>query len=175
MSTEDTRRAPAASDGPSALASLGYLFAFLAVVFVAAAAGGAVTSTSVGDWYVTLTKPALTPAGWVFPVVWNFLYFLMAIAAWLVWRAAGSFEKGGFALSLFGIQLSFNLTWSIVFFGLKNPELAVVFAVALDAAIAGTLFAFLQVSRLAALLLAPYLVWALFATYLTIGIALLNG
>lgn len=172
MSTDNTRHAPG---GPSALVSLGYLFVFLAVVFTASVAGGAVTATSAGDWYAALLKPPLTPDGWVFPVVWNFLYFLMAIAAWLVWRAAGSFDKAGLALSLFGLQLSLNLSWSIVFFGLQSPALGVVNAVALDIAIAVTIFAFLRFDRLAALLMVPYLIWTLFATYLTIGIALLNG
>jgi translocator protein len=172
MSTEQARHA---AHGPSALVSLFYLFVFLGVVFAVGAAGGAVTATSVGDWYTTLEKPALTPAPWVFPVVWNFLYFLMAIAAWLVWRAAGSFDEAGFALALFGAQLSLNLAWSIVFFGLQSPALGVLAAIALDIAIGGTIFAFLKFSRLAAFLLAPYLLWALFATYLTLGIAVLNA
>lgn len=172
MSTEPARHA---AEGPSALVSLFYLFVFLGAVFVVAAAGGSVTATSVGDWYVALEKPALTPASWVFPVVWNFLYFLMAIAAWLVWRAAGSFDKAGFALAIFGAQLSFNLAWSIVFFGLQSPVVGVFTILALDIAVAATIAAFLPFSRLAAFLLAPYLLWALFATYLTIGIAVLNG
>lgn len=172
MSTEQS---PRAAHGPSALMSLLYLFAFLGVVFATAVAGGAVTATSVGDWYVTLEKPLLTPEPWVFPVVWNFLYFLMAISAWLVWRIAGSFDAAGFPLALFGTQLSLNLAWSIIFFGLKNPPLAILGIVVLDIAIALTIFAFLKFSRLAALLLAPYLLWALFATYLTIGIAVLNA
>ena len=172
MSTEPAR--PAA-DGPSALVSLFYLFVFLGVVFTVAAAGGAVTATSVGDWYVTLEKPAFTPESWVFPVVWNFLYFLMAISAWLVWRSAGSFDEVGFALALFGAQLSLNLAWSIVFFGLKSPTLGILVSVALDIAILATIVAFLRFNRLSALLLAPYLLWSLFATYLTIGIAILNA
>src|SRR5690606_27069613 len=106
---------------------------------------------------------------------WNFLYFLMAISAWLVWRAAGSFDAAGFALALFGAQLSLNLAWSIVFFGLQSPALGVLCAIALDIAIAGTILAFLPVNRLSALLLVPYLFWALFATYLTVGIAILNA
>ncbi|ABS62251.1 TspO and MBR like protein [Parvibaculum lavamentivorans DS-1] len=171
--TTDRTQAPAT--GPSPLVSLAYLFVFLAVVFLAAAAGGAITSTSVGTWYQDLAKPALTPARWVFPVAWNFLYFLMAISAWLVWRAAGSFDRAGFALSLFGIQLSLNLSWSIVFFGLMSPSLGIAAIIALDLAIIGTMLAFFGISRLAALLLVPYLGWTLFATYLTIAIAVLNA
>jgi len=173
MSAEDTSGSEP-SGGPSALVSLLYLFAFLGVVFLVSAAGGAVTATSVGDWYQTLSKPPLTPAPWVFPVVWNFLYFLMAISAWLVWRTTGSFDRSGLPLAIFGAQLSLNLAWSIVFFGLQNPPLAAAEIVFLDLAILGTVVAFAKYSRLAALLLLPYLAWALFAAYLTVGIAVLN-
>lgn len=170
MSTE-----PATSEAPGALLSLFYLFVFLAIVFMVAAAGGAITATSVDGWYQTLQKPPLNPEPWVFPIVWNLLYFMMAIAAWLVWRSAGSFDKAGFALALFGGQLSLNLAWSIVFFGLQSPWLGVADIIMLDAAIAGTIVAFLSHSRLAALLLLPYLAWTLFATYLTIAIAVINS
>jgi len=176
MTTESPtpRTAAKESPGPGALLSLAGLFGFLIVIFAVGWAGGAVTATSVGDWYEALAKPPLNPDKWIFPVVWNFLFFLMAISAWLVWRAAGSFDKAGGQLSLFGIQLTLNLAWSIVFFGLKSPALAVLVVLALDGAILLTFMAFLKVDRLAGLLLLPYLAWTLFATYLTIGIALLN-
>lgn len=32
----------------------------------------------------TLNKPALSPPGWLFPVVWIILYVLMGIASYLV-------------------------------------------------------------------------------------------
>lgn len=163
------------TEQPNALVSLLYLFMFLIVVFMAAMAGGAITATSVGGWYQTLQKPPLTPAPWIFPIVWNLLYFMMAISAWLVWRAAGSFDRAGFALALFGAQLSLNLAWSIVFFGLQSPWMGVADIILLDTAILGTIFAFAKHSRLAALLLVPYLAWTLFATYLTLAIAILNA
>ncbi|WP_339832127.1 TspO/MBR family protein [uncultured Parvibaculum sp.] len=174
MTSNDPSPDNKARPGPGTLMSLVCLFGFLIVVFIVAGAGGAVTATSVGDWYQELVKPPLNPDEWVFPVVWNFLYFLMAISAWLVWRAAGSFDKAGGPLSLFGMQLALNLSWSIVFFGLKSPALAVLVVLALDAAIILMVMAFLKFDRLAGLLQLPYLAWTLFATYLTVSIALLN-
>ncbi|MEX0837952.1 MAG: TspO/MBR family protein [Parvibaculum sp.] len=176
MTTErpSPRMVGKASPGPSTILSLACLFGFLAAVFIVGWSAGAVTSTSVGGWYETLVKPPLNPDRWIFPVVWNFLYFLMAISAWLVWRTAGSFDKAGGQLALFGMQLALNLSWSIVFFGLKSPALAILVVLALDGAIWLTIMAFLKIDRLAALLLLPYLAWTLFATYLTIGVALLN-
>ncbi len=174
MNTEPAKAPGQHAESPGALASLFYLFVFIAVVFLVAAAGGAVTATSVNDWYPTLEKPPFIPAPWVFPLVWNLLYFMMAIAAWLVWKATGSFDRSGYPLAIFGAQLSLNLAWSILFFGLKNPVLGVIDVVFLDVAVAATIIAFARFSRLAALLLLPYFFWSLFATYLTIGVAVLN-
>src|SRR5690554_4355818 len=174
MNTEPAKAPGQHAESPGALASLFYLFVFIAVVFLVAAAGGAVTATSVNDWYPTLEKPPFIPAPWVFPLVWNLLYFMMAIAAWLVWKATGSFDRSGYALAIFGAQLSLNLAWSIIFFGLQSPLLGVLDILLLDVAVAATIIAFAAFSRLAALLLVPYFLWALFATYLTIGVAILN-
>ena len=174
MNTEPAKIPGHSAQNPGALASLLYLFVFIAVVFLVAAAGGTVTATSVNYWYPTLEKPPLIPAPWVFPLVWNFLYFMMAIAAWLVWKATGSFDRSGYPLAIFGAQLSLNLAWSILFFGLKSPVLGVIDVLLLDVAVAATIIAFARFSRLAALLLVPYFFWSLFATYLTIGVAVLN-
>lgn len=159
---------------PGVMLSILMLFLFLGVVFACAAAGGAVTTANIEGWYADIAKPALTPANWVFPIVWNFLFFLMGIAAWLTWRAAGGLNAAGGALSLFGAQLMLNFAWSVLFFGLHKPGLAIFEALALDAAIAATIWAFWHLSRLAALLLVPYLAWSLFATYLTAAVWFLN-
>ena len=77
----------------------GLLF-FLVITFAAAAAGSAATSTSVSDWYQTIAKPAWTPPSWIFGPVWTLLFLLMAIAAWLVWRKAGTRRRPA-AIALF--------------------------------------------------------------------------
>ena len=150
------------------------LFGFLAFVFVFAAMAGFVTSSNVEGWYATIEKPPLTPANWVFPVVWNFLYFLMGLAGWLVWRTAGGFAAAGAALALFAAQIMLNFTWSVIFFGLHSTGGAVVEIFILIAAIAGTIVAFWRINALAAILMAPYLAWTLFATYLTVAVWLIN-
>lgn len=150
------------------------LFAFLGVVFGCAAIGAAVAEANIGSWYAGIQKPPLTPANWVFPIVWNFLFFLMGVSGWLTWRAAGSFNAAGGALSLFIAQLMLNFAWSVLFFGLHRPGLAVFESLALVATIAATIWTFWRFSRLASLLLAPYLLWAVFATYLTAAVWHLN-
>lgn len=150
------------------------LFAFLGSVFAVAAAGAYVTTANIDVWYAGLIKPDLTPADWVFPIVWNFLFLLMGISGWIVWRTAGSLNEAGGVLSIFVAQLMLNFAWSALFFGLHRPGLALVEVIVLDIAIAGTIIGFWRHSRLAALLLVPYFLWSLFASWLTGSIWLLN-
>ena len=100
-----------------------WLLGLLAACFGAAGLGGAVTATSVGHWYQTLAKPTWSPPDGIFGPVWTVLYFLMAIAAWLVWRRGDAVVV---PMALFGIQLVFNAAWSWLFFGLHSPGAALI-------------------------------------------------
>ncbi|MGB5947709.1 MAG: TspO/MBR family protein [Parvibaculum sp.] len=159
---------------PGVAISILLLFGFLAFVFLFAAISGGITTANLGGWYAGLAKPALTPANWVFPVVWNFLYLLIAISGWLVWRTAGGFTAAGPAMALFAAQMMFNFAWSVLFFGLHSLGAAVIEVLFLVLAIVATIVAFWRISALAAALLLPYLAWTLFATYLTTAVWLLN-
>jgi len=159
---------------PGAVQSILWLLVFLGVVFIFAAAGGSVTATSVKTWYVTLIKPPLTPPNWVFAPVWTLLFFLMGLAAWLVWRRGGGIGKSGAALPIFFAQLGLNFGWSIAFFGMRNPAIAMIEIFVLLAAVIATVLRFSRIEKLAGLLLLPYLAWTAFATYLTVAIWWLN-
>lgn len=158
---------------PSATRQATALVVCLGITFLAAAAGGALTSLSVNGWYRTLAKPSWNPPDWVFGPVWTLLYALMAVAAWLVWRRSG-WIGARLALTLFAVQLVLNVAWSGVFFGLQRPAAALVEILVLIAAIFVTLALFARHSSLAAALLAPYLAWTLFAAVLCYEIARLN-
>ncbi|HET6442192.1 MAG TPA: TspO/MBR family protein [Phycisphaerae bacterium] len=147
----------------------------LAAVFAAAGVGSHFTARSVAGWYPTLAKPSWTPPGAVFAPVWTALYFLMALAAWLVWRKAGGLAAARLPLALFAVQLALNAAWSILFFGLRMPGLAFGELVLLWVAIAATLAAFRRVLPAAGLLLAPYLAWVTFAGALNFALWRLNG
>jgi tryptophan-rich sensory protein len=138
------------------------------------AVGGIATSSSVSTWYPTLAKPAWNPPNWLFGPVWTLLYILMGVAAWLVWRKG--FDAPGVprALILFGVQLLFNLAWSIVFFGLRSIGWALVEIVAMWVLILVTLVAFYRLRPLAGWLLVPYQLWVTFATALNATIWWLN-
>ncbi len=145
----------------------------LAIVFLVAALGGAVTASSVHDWYPTLAKPVWTPPAWVFGPAWSTLYLLMAIASWLVWQRRGETLVGP-ALRWYGVQLVLNAMWSILFFGLRSPGVAMMEILFLWCAILATVVTFHRVRPLAAWLLVPYLLWSTFAAALNGAVWWLN-
>ena len=146
---------------------------FVGVCLAIGGLGGAVTASSVTEWYPTLNKPSFNPPNWVFGPVWTTLYVMMGIAAWRVWRAADRDTARG-PLALFALQLVVNLGWSIAFFGLRDPGLAVVVILVLDLLVLATALMFRRVDRLAEWLLVPYLGWIAFATVLNIAVWRLN-
>lgn len=119
----------------------------------------------------TINKPALTPPGWLFPVVWTILYILMGIASYLVLTSEKPNET---ALTVYGIQLIFNFFWSIIFFNLELYLFAFIWLVVLWLLILKTTILFYQISKLAGILMLPYLLWVTFAGYLNFSIYLLN-
>ena len=139
------------------------------------------------NWYDMLYKPALNPPDWVFSPAWTILYVLMGIAAFLIWKeyskltlseVEGSVSSGRkrtrIALAIFGLQLFLNAIWSVIFFGLRSPGWAFVDIIALWLAIICTIIVFYKISRPAAWLLLPYILWVSFASYLNYSIWILN-
>lgn len=148
------------------------LFIWLLLTFVAAGLG-AWASIEAGSFYLQLARPAWAPPGSVFSPVWTILFFLMAIAAWLVWRAVG-FAGARAALRLYLIQLVFNVLWSWLFFGWQLGGWAFADVILLWGLILATLIAFWRISRLAGVLLVPYLLWVSFAVVLNYTVWQLN-
>jgi benzodiazapine receptor len=155
------------SRNPVSRQAAGLVIWFL-VVF-AAAALGAIASSSADEFYPALSRPSWAPPGSVFGPVWTVLYALQAIAAWLLWRDRG-FDTAKTALTLFLVQLVVNALWSWLFFAWRMGAAAFVDVVVLWVLIVATLVAFWRHHRLAAVLLAPYLAWVTFATFLTYAV-----
>jgi translocator protein len=161
---------PSSPRSPGALVSL---FVAGAACFGAAAIGSLLTEPNL-PWYETLAKPWFTPPNTAFPLAWTLLYGAMAVSAWLVWRAPGSASGRQLALTWFGIQLILNVLWSFAFFWLHSPAFGLAVIMVLLLAIAGTIVVFDRSSRVATLLLMPYLLWVAFATALNVSIWILN-
>ena len=98
----------------------------------------------------------------------------MGISAYLIWQKGMKHKEVKRALSVFGIQLILNALWSILFFGMHNPGIALVDIIAMLVAITWTILRFGKLRRSAAWLLVPYLLWVSFATYLNFSIWVLN-
>lgn len=122
--------------------------------------------------YSILNKPAFSPPGFIFPVVWTILYILMGASSYIVY-SSNSPNKSK-ALLLYCIQLFFNFCWSIIFFGLDLFLFAFIWLIALIFIIIIMIRQFLIVNPLSAYLQIPYLIWCIFAAYLNFSIFLLN-
>lgn len=134
--------------------------------------GSVFTVSSIPTWYQTLIKPSFSPPNFVFAPVWTTLYVVMGISFYQVWISKSKMKEKG--VHLFFIQLALNVLWSIIFFGMRNPSLALVDIVALWIAIIVTAKSFYPVSKLASYLLIPYILWVSFAAVLNLFIVLLN-
>ena len=146
----------------------------LAVCFAASLLGSVLTTPNLG-WYATIEKPGFTPPNSVFPVVWTILFALMAVSAWLVWRAPAEEGDKKTALTWFGIQLVLNVAWSFAFFAMHSPIAGLAVILWLLVAIVLTMVFFDRVSRVAAFLLVPYLLWVGFAAGLNFALWALNA
>ena len=143
----------------------------LAIIIPLALGGivGFITSGSMD--YDMLRQPALSPPAILFPIVWTILYILMGVSFGLL------MDKGVLddnAKWIYYIQLFVNLVWPILFFTLKWRLLAFIWIIVLDFLVLTMVVKFYGKDKIAGLLQVPYLAWVLFATYLNLGVYLLN-
>lgn len=146
----------------------------IAVSELAGIIGSVFTTPSITDWYAKIVKPALNPPAWVFGPIWTTLFALMGVAAFLVWQKGMARQDVKIGLGIFIGQLILNTLWSIIFFGLHNPGGALIEIIFLWLAIFATFIVFARISKPAAWLLVPYILWVSFAGYLNYSIWMLN-
>ena len=156
---------------------LKFIFAMF-LSFLPGIAGLLVAPVEGGDnlWYNTLNVSLLTPAGWVFSVVWSVLYFLLGLALFLVMKKNNSKKQYNktFAYIFFVINMIFNVLWTYSFFGAHLIETALVILIVL---IVNAIFmarAFYRINQAAFWLVVPYILWLFFAFYLNGMILYLN-
>ena len=122
--------------------------------------------------YTTFNKPPLSPPGFIFPIVWLFLYALMGVSSYLIYESNSPYREA--ALKTYILQLFFNFMWSILFFRFSLYFLALMWLFVMVALILIMIYQFYHVKPAAAYLQIPYLLWCLFAIYLNFMIAILN-
>lgn len=124
--------------------------------------------------YQMLKKPALSPPAWFFPVIWNILYILMGISSYIILISNKSQNDIIGAWKTYALQLAVNFFWPIIFFGLSAYALAFMWILLLLLLIIIMIIRFSKISKVAAYLNIPYLLWVAFAAYLNLAIYLLN-
>lgn len=125
------------------------------------------------NWYNELTKPYFSPPSWVYTPIWVLLY-IMVFASIIVYISTPTIFSKTKGYIFFTLQLILNLLWSPVFFVFKNIGFALAIIILMDITVLLTVIHFNRVSKFAAYLLIPYLIWIIFATYLNLGFLLLN-
>ena len=146
------------------------LFLFLIVTFTASFTGGILTIKFKDPWYSLLNKPFFNPPDWIFAPVWTILYFLMALAIWNIWIKSNKLNL----VYLYFIHLIFITTWSIVFFGFKNIELALINLIVIILFIVILFLKYKDISKLSAYLMIPYFLWCSYALLLNFNLMILN-
>ena len=144
----------------------------IAVPLVVGAVSGFITRNSMSV-FRQLKKPPFSPPGWVFPIVWTIIFVLMGAASYLVITARQTRQQTK-AILAYIAQLIVNFFWPIFFFRFKWYSFSFIWLVILWALILLMIRYFYRVSKKAAYLLIPYLIWITYAGYLNLFISLLN-
>lgn len=132
------------------------------------------TMDSIPTWYASLNKPSFNPPNWLFGPVWTLLYLMMGISLFIVWKEDLKNKVVKSAFIIFMIQLFLNTIWSIIFFGMHSTAGGLIIIALLWIMILITILKFMKISRVAGILLIPYLLWVSFATLLNFSIFKLN-
>jgi len=130
------------------------LVLILLITFIASAIGGFTTAAFKEPWYSEVILPSFNPPSWVFAPVWTTLYILMSVAIWRIWIKFFDLK----ILSIYFFHLLFNATWSVVFFGFHQIELALINLIII----------------LIFIIMIPYLLWSSYALILNAAIVILN-
>ncbi|MDH2425322.1 tryptophan-rich sensory protein [Sphaerisporangium sp. TRM90804] len=131
---------------------------------------GSLAAVDAGGEYLALRRPDWAPPQWLFGPAWTVLYVMIAVSGWLAW-SAGARPR---ALTVYGVQLLLNALWTPLFFAAGLYGLAFAEICLMWVAIVANILVFRRVSRTAAALLVPYLLWVTYAGALNLAIWLLN-
>jgi benzodiazapine receptor len=146
------------------------LLIILLITFIASAIGGFITSAFKEPWYSEIILPSFNPPSKVFAPVWTILYILMSVAIWRIWMKFSDRK----VLNIYFYHLLFNATWSVVFFGLHQIELALINLIIILIFIITLMKIYLKKDKLSFFIMIPYLLWTFYALILNTAIVILN-
>ena len=137
--------------------------------------GGWLTYLGLGDWYYQLEFPPFQAPSWLFTPVWTLVLSLLAVSTWFVAKESSSKPVAcAHALTLYGAQCVLNVGWSLLFFTLARPDIALWGLIVLDVVLALMILTYGQISKAAGLMLVPYLAWLILATAINGWIVQIN-
>lgn len=148
------------------------ILSFVIISFVVGYLSKVIQEPSMLEWYPSLVKSSLNPPGVVFTIVWPVLYLLMGISAGIVWNVRSIYTW--LAIFLFFVQLGLNMIWSVAFFGMQAPVIALVVLTLLFVTVVMYMAVAYMQSHAAAYMNIPYVLWLLFALYLNAYVVLSN-
>ena len=122
--------------------------------------------------YADVTKPALSPPAWLFPIVWSILYLLMGISSYLIYEKDRKIKKT--SLIIYSVQLILNFIWPIFFFSFNAYLFSFIILITLIICVFAMIAFFYKENQISAFLQIPYLIWLIFAAYLNLSVYLLN-
>lgn len=145
------------------------MFKFIFYVFLPLILGSIVSLLFDTSSYSLLNKPPLSPPKIIFPIVWSILYLLMGISYYII-----SYEKNNKKVSvLYYLQLSLNIIWPILFFKFNLYFLATLDIIFIIVTLVNLIYEMYKINKTSGILNIPYLLWLLFAFYLSFGVYLL--
>lgn len=137
----------------------------LLIIYSVAFLGSLFTSQNTNsEWYEEI-RPSITPPNFVFPVVWNILFFLIGLSLYFVWIKSKKIDKKKI-IYVFGINFFLNIFWSYLYFGIRNPLFAFFEIILLEISIGTMIFVSWRIDKKAAYMLIPYFIWVGFASVL---------
>jgi benzodiazapine receptor len=146
------------------------LILILIITFVASGIGGFTTASFKEPWYSEIILPSFNPPSWVFAPVWTTLYVLMSVAIWRIWIIFFDYK----ILNIYFFHLFFNASWSVVFFGFHQIELALLNLIIILIFIIVLMKIYFKKDMLSFYLTLPYFIWSVYALVLNFSIVLLN-
>ena len=149
------------------------LFICIAIPIIVGTVSALLTQNSM-EVFQSMNKPPLAPPGWLFPVVWTLLYILMGISSYLILQSGEEQEEIRKALTIYGYQLAVNFLWPTFFFNCGWYFFSFLWLLVLWVLVLIMILRFKDISKLAAYMNIPYLVWLTFAGYLNLGVWILN-
>jgi len=147
----------------------------VAVIWISAVSVIGQNLTDLGPWYQALKQPPWKPPDWAFGLIWTSVFVLIVIAGVLAWRKTHHPAQWVQIVALFAINSMLHMLWSMLFFTVKRPDWAMIELVFLWLSIAAIILTFWKISRLAAILLLPYIGWVTIAGFLNYANVQLNG